>query len=39
MSDHSIVLRWTNQYLEFGPDRLDKKMHNKAYTKDLKYLF
>ena len=36
LSHHSMVLRWTNPYLEFGPDALDKKARNKSYTRDFK---
>ena len=32
----SLVKRWVNQYLEFGPKGLDKKLKKKAYTRDFK---
>ncbi|WP_142991077.1 helix-turn-helix domain-containing protein [Staphylococcus felis] len=38
LSHYSILQRWVNQYLEFGPKGLDKKLQNKEYTRDFKDL-
>ncbi|MES3712199.1 transposase [Staphylococcus ureilyticus] len=32
----SLIRRWVNQYLEFGPEGLDKKLKKKVYTRDFK---
>lgn len=36
LSHHSLLQRWVNQYLESGPEGLDKKMKNSSYTRDFK---
>lgn len=36
LSSESMVWRWINQYLELGPEGLDKKLKNKVYTRDFK---
>ncbi|MGV3243230.1 helix-turn-helix domain-containing protein [Staphylococcus sp. 11262D007BW] len=36
LSDKSMVRRWVNQYLELGPEGLDKKLKNKVYTRNFK---
>lgn len=36
LSHRSILQRWVNQYLELGPEGLNKKLQHKEYTRDFK---
>ncbi|MEX2949560.1 transposase [Staphylococcus warneri] len=36
LSSTSLLRRWVNQYVEFGPKGLDKKLKNRSYSRDFK---
>ncbi|MCJ1668576.1 transposase [Staphylococcus sp. NRL 19/737] len=36
LSNESLIKIWVNQYLEFGPEGLDKKLQKKVYSRDFK---
>ncbi|MCH4382005.1 transposase [Staphylococcus haemolyticus] len=36
MPNESLIKRWVYQYLEVGPEGVDKKLKSKVYTRDFK---
>lgn len=36
LSSKTTVERWVNQYLEFGPEGLDKKLRKRVFTREFK---